>query len=176
MKIISIFYLVIFSSLFLTSANAEVVDKSPASFSIVIKAETSQSVEKAYQQFLNVSDWWDEEHSWFGSADNFYLEPKAGGCFCEVDGERQVQHMVVSYIEPNKEVRMLGGLGPLQMMAVNGAMSWSFKELESGKTLITHSYTVTGYYKEGLDTLAPIVDAVQTGQVKRLVELLSKHG
>ena len=82
--------------------------------------------------------------------------------------------MVVSYVEPNKEVRMLGGLGPLQMMAVNGAMSWSFKDLENGKTLITHRYIVTGYYDEGLDKLAPVVDAVQTGQVKRLVESLSK--
>jgi len=173
MKSIILLYITVFS-LFLTPANAEVMNKSAASFSIEIKVETGQSIETVYQQFLNVSDWWDGEHSWFGSAENFYLEPKAGGCFCEVDGDRQVQHMVVSYVEPNKEVRMLGGLGPLQMMAVNGAMSWSFKDLENGKTLITHRYTVTGYYDEGLDKLAPVVDAVQTGQVKRLVESLSK--
>jgi len=173
MKIINLIYLIVFS-LYLTSANAEVIHKSATGFSIEIKVESDQNVETVYQQFLNVSDWWDEEHSMFGSADNFYLEPKAGGCFCEIDGDRQVQHMVVSYVEPNKEVRMLGGLGPLQMMAANGAMSWKFEALENNKTLITHSYTVTGYYKEGLDILAPFVDAVQTGQVKRLVESLSK--
>jgi hypothetical protein len=31
--------------------------------------------------------------------------------------------MAVSYVEPNTELRMIGGLGPLQIMGVQGGMS-----------------------------------------------------
>jgi len=157
-----------------TPTNSEVLDKSASGFTIESSVAVDRPIEEAYQQFLNVGEWWDGDHSWFGSATNFYIEPQVGGCFCEVDGDRQAQHMVVSFIEPNQEVRMLGGLGPLQMMGVNGAMSWSFAMDENGLTTITHRYTVSGYYKDGLDKLAPIVDAVQTGQLMRLLEKLKE--
>lgn len=168
-------FIAVFLGLMLSpQLKAEVLDKSASGFVIEIKGQVEASIETSYQQFLRVGEWWDGNHSWFGSASNFYIEPRVGGCFCEVDGDRQAQHMTISFIEPNKEVRMLGGLGPLQMMAVNGAMSWSFEVGENGLTTITHRYTVTGYHKDGLDKLAPFVDDVQNGQVLRLVSKLSE--
>ncbi|NND00165.1 MAG: SRPBCC domain-containing protein [Gammaproteobacteria bacterium] len=155
------------------SANARVLEQSAAGFVIEIAAEADQPVAASYQQFLRVGEWWDGQHSWFGNADNFYIEPRAGGCFCEVDGDQQVQHMRVVYVEPNKEIRMLGGLGPLQMMAVHGAMSWTFTSGQDGQTLILHRYAVSGYHKDGLDKLAAIVDQVQSAQVERLVHRLA---
>jgi len=139
-----------------------------------IAAISERPIEEVYQQFLKINEWWDGDHSWFGSATNFYIEPRVGGCFCEVDGDKQAQHMIVTFIEPNKEIRMLGGLGPLQMMGVSGAMSWAFSVDKSGATQITHRYTVSGYHKDGLDKLAPIVDSVQGSQVARLVEKLAQ--
>ena len=164
------------ASLSVLHVNAAVLDKSVSGFIIEIQAETDQSQKLSYQQFLRIDEWWDGDHSWFGDAANFYLEPRVGGCFCEVDGDRQAHHMSVTYIEPNKEVRMIGGLGPLQMMAVSGAMSWQFKSQENGMTLIVHRYTVSGYHKDGLDKLAPIVDQVQAGQLNRLIEILDSRG
>jgi hypothetical protein len=63
---------------------------------------------------------------------------------------------------------MIGGLGPLQMLGVHGGMSWKFEEISPTETKITHQYQVVGFMKDGLDKLAPIVDGVQTIQVKAL--------
>lgn len=155
-------------------ANAEVIHQSPQGFTITIEKTVNVSAEKAYQQFLKVDQWWNSEHTWFGDAKNLYIEPKVNGCFCEVDGDKQALHMTVSYINPNKEVRMIGGLGPLQMMGIHGGMSWQFIELSPNKTQIKHQYQVVGVIQGGLDKLAPIVDKVQTIQVTGLVNALSQ--
>ena len=110
-------------------AQAEVIESSGSHFRIELKATTAAKIEESYAQFLRIHEWWNAEHSWFGKAEAFTLDPVAGGCFCEIDGNKQVMHMTVSFVNPNKEVRMLGGLGPLQMMAVTGAMTWAFKDL-----------------------------------------------
>lgn len=151
---------------------AEVLEQADNGFVIEMSAEVEASPKQAYQQFVRIGEWWDGSHSWFGKAKNFSLEPVAGGCFCEIEGARQVQHMRVSFVDPNKEVRLLGGLGPLQMMAVHGAMSWRFEATELG-TKITQRYTVSGYAKDGLGQLASVVDQVQTSQLQRLVSRLN---
>lgn len=153
--------------------HAEVLEKSGNGFIIQSSAQVKKTPAEAWQQFLNIADWWDADHSWFGDAKNFSIAAKVGGCFCEVDGERQVEHMRVSFVDPNNEIRLLGGLGPLQMMAVHGAMSWKFVTLPSGGTEIVQRYSVSGYMKGGLDQLAGVVDAVQTSQLQRLQASLS---
>ena len=166
--------LIIVSLLFspFATAIAEVIDKASNGFVMKSSVSVTQSPQQAYQQFLRIDEWWDPDHSWFGDAKNFTITAQAGGCFCEADGERQVEHMRVVYVEPNKELRMLGGLGPLQMMGVHGAMSWKFDAREEGGTTITHTYTVSGYVKDGLDQLAEVVDKVQTSQLMRLQKKL----
>lgn len=64
-----------------------------------------------------VHAWWDAANSYSGDAANFYLEPRALGCFCEkLPGGGSIAHMQVVYVEPGAVLRMLGGLGPLQGM------------------------------------------------------------
>lgn len=155
------------------ASQAEVITKSANGFAIKIEVVVEQPVEKTYQQFIKVGDWWNSDHTWFGDASKLSIEPQVNGCFCEIDGDKQALHMTVSYVEPNKEVRMIGGLGPLQMLGVHGGMSWKFEALEDNKTKITHSYQITGYMDGGLDKLAPIVDGVQAIQVKGLQEVLN---
>ena len=155
-------------------SNAAVLNSSINGFVIESRVKVDSVPERSYQQFLRINEWWDAEHSWFGSADNFSILPQVGGCFCEIDGERQVEHMRILFIEPNKEIRMLGGLGPLQMMGVHGAMSWKFLPMKNGGTEIVQRYAVTGYLDGGLDKLAEVVDRVQTSQLLRLSNKLSK--
>ena len=167
-KVVLLGLLLMFGSL----AHAEVIEKASNGFVIKIITQVDTTQEQAYRQFLSVGEWWNSDHTWFGDAGNLVIEPRAGGRFYEKDGDREVLHMTVSYVDPGRELRMTGGLGPLQMMGVHGGMSWHFKELEAGKTQITHQYHVTGFLKDGLDKLAPVVDKVQTLQVESLKKAL----
>ena len=106
-----------------------------------------------------------------GDSKNLSLDATAGGCFCETlpDGG-SVEHLRVVYVEPGKTLRLRGALGPLQSMAVAGAMTFSFEASgpSDDVTQITLTYTVGGYYPGGLDILAEAVDGVLRGQLERL--------
>jgi uncharacterized protein YndB with AHSA1/START domain len=161
--------------LFPLSVLAEVVDSSANGFTISIEREVKVNQQAAYQQFTNIEQWWIADHTYFGKSENLSLDLKAGGCFCEIEGDKQVLHMTISFVDPGNEVRMIGGLGPLQMMGVSGGMSWTFKPLENGNTKISHRYQVSGSVKGGLDKLAEIVNKVQTMQVDSLVKKFSNQ-
>ncbi len=173
MKRISIF-LAGLLSLVCVSSQAEVQKSAADGFQIQIKTTVNTTPEKAYQQFIKVNEWWSSDHSWFGDQKNFSIEAKAGGCFCEKLNDKQVLHMTVTYVEPNKELRMVGGLGPLQMMGVHGGMSWQFNAIDNGSTEIVQSYTVSGFSGLELDKLAPIVDKVQVLQQTLLTQKINQ--
>ncbi len=155
-------------------AAAELIAVDDNSFHLRVQMEVPVTPDVAYARFLEVGQWWDGNHSWFGAAGNFSLEPSAGGCFCERDGDRSALHMTVSYVNPGQEIRMVGGLGPLQGLALHGAMTFRFDTVE-GRHYVTHEYRVMGFVEGGLKPLAPVVDQVQTGQVQRLGAYIDKH-
>lgn len=138
-------------------------------FEIRIEAVVSATPETVYAQFLRVGEWWNKDHTWFGKSEGLSIEPRAGGCFCERRDDNTALHMIVSLVKVGREVRMIGGLGPLSGLGLHGAMSWSFEPAEPGMTKITHVYRVTGYYPDGLAGLATVVDSVQSQQVAGLV-------
>jgi hypothetical protein len=154
------------------NAHADVLSSGPNGFEINIERTAMVDAQTAYAQFLRVDEWWHPEHTWFGDASGLYIEPNVGGCFCEKSTDKAALHMTVSYIVPGKEVRMVGGLGPLQMMGVHGGMSWRFVAVGDSETKIIQHYQVSGFAKDGLAGLAPVVDQVQTLQHERLVSLL----
>ncbi len=79
--------------------------------------------------------------------------------------------MTVMYADLGKLLRLTGGLGPLQELAVSGTMTWA--SMQTGnKTTITLTYAVGGYAPGGLQALAPAVDAVLGAQVTRLKRLM----
>ena len=165
--------LVICALLPITNSYAEVVYAADAGFHIRVSREVKADPKTAYAQFLRVGEWWNSDHTWFGEAKNLSIEPWMGGCFCEATQGKSAIHMIVNYVDPGKQVRMTGGLGPLSSLGLDGAMSWVFEPLEDGGTRIVHSYRVTGYYPDGLKGLANIVDEVQTLQVSGLLHLLN---
>jgi hypothetical protein len=79
--------------------------------------------------------------------------------------------MVVVNVQPGKMVRLRGALGPLQSLAVDGAMTISFVPDSSG-TAIDMTYVVGGYSKEGLEKIAGPVDRVLGEQMRRLKSFL----
>jgi len=114
-----------------------------------------------------VGRWWDAAHSYSGNAANFSLDATAGGCFCERWSGGSVAHMTVVFVEPDRQLRMIGGLGPLQAMAVSGSMTFALDDDGNG-TRLHYRYAVGGWTPEGLQTMAGPVDQVQLGQLLRL--------
>lgn len=150
------------------SAQAELGHTDDYGFEVKIERTVTASQTKAYQQMLNVGQWWNKDHTWFGESDKMYIEPKVQGCFCEINGDKQALHMTVSYVDPNNEIRMIGGLGPLQSLGVHGGMSFKFEKLAEHKTKIVFNYKVVGTMQGGLKPLAPVVDKVLTLQLDNL--------
>jgi len=165
---------ILFLCLFSHSALSEVISSNTIGFQINIKRTVNVNSKQAYAQFLKIGEWWNADHTYFGQSKNLSIQAKAGGCFCEKSNGREVLHMTVSFVDPGNEIRMVGGLGPLQMMGINGGMSWKFIAINENQTDIIHHYQVSGYSKDGLEFLAPIVDKVQSLQVDSLVEKLHK--
>ena len=148
--------------------NAKVIDSTAHGFTIQHEVQIAAPVATVYRAFLDVSQWWDGNHSYSGDAANFYLRAEPGGCFCErLPGGGGVQHMAVVFVAPGQMVRMTGGLGPLQGMAVAGSMTWTWTPV-GDTTRLTLTYTVGGYRPGGLQALAGPVDGVLGQQVDRL--------
>lgn len=82
--------------------------------------------------------------------------------------------MQVVYVDPGKNLRMIGGLGPFQSMAVTGSMTIELSPAGTG-TKLELTYAVTGYAPGGMATFAPPVDSVLTQQFTRLKNYV-EHG
>ncbi len=152
-------------------AFADVQSASPGGFVLQAEAEVSASPDQAWRRLLHVERWWNGDHTYSGNARRLSLEPRAGGCWCERWGDGQsVEHMRVVLVMENEGVRTLrvvGGLGPLQELAVNGVLTFTVAPLASGAK-ITMTYRVSGDPTLGLDRLAPLVDSVLSEQFGRL--------
>ena len=120
----------------------------------------------------HIDEWWPKDHSWWNG--KFSISARAGGCFCETSGARSAEHMRVVFVDPDRTLRMTGGLGPLQGMGMFGALDWQFTSVDEAPatSTITLRYHVQGYSASGYDDLAPIVDKVQGLQLQALADFL----
>ena len=84
--------------------------------------------------------------------------------------------MEIVYLDPGKLLRMTGGLGPPQALAVNGAMTVQFAKFDDQSTKVDVTYAVGGYMDKGLDKIASSVDAVLREQFACFKTLLDADG
>jgi hypothetical protein len=151
------------------TAAADVVDRSPSGFTLRTTVAVAATPQRIYQDLLDIGSWWDAAHTYSGDAKNMTLAAQAGGCFCEKYAGGAVEHGRVVNISPNTMVRLSAALGPLQELAVTGAMTWTIAPAKQGSgSTLTLTYAVGGYAPGGLDKLADAVDAVLAQQVKLL--------
>ena len=75
--------------------------------------------------------------------------------------------MSVIYVQPGRILRLEGGLGPLQALAVTGVLTFEITT-SFPVSKLTLTYTIGGYSPNGLKNLAPVVDRVLGDQLKRL--------
>lgn len=169
-------------------ARAEVVEKSDQGF--VSGAELDipgKSPQEVWQVLVAPAGWWNPLHSWSGNSANLYLDPQAGGCFCELlpkptgapeESRRgSIEHMRVIAAMPPKLLRLSGALGPLQGEALAATLTVTLKALpgtgHNGGTQLTWSYVAGGYMRMKIDEIAPVVDKVLTEQFSRLAQTAS---
>lgn len=168
--------IIIFGALALTPALsfAEVKDSGPGGFTVKIIMEINASPDVVYQRVVhNIGDWWSSDHTFSGDAHNLSIEDRPMGCFCEkLQDHGAARHMEVIYADPGKMLRLSGGLGPLQEMAVTGSLTLTTLPAmgsgSTGRTRLSVTYAVGGYMAGGLDALAKAVDGVLAEQFTRL--------
>ena len=171
-SLIRIALVVIPTAALATPTQAEVRDASPSGFTIENSAVVAVDASTAWQALVgSVDSWWPKDHTWWGRASRLSIDARAGGCFCEIAGERQAQHMQVVFADPGKLLRMSGGLGPLQGMGLSGVLEWRLAATDKG-TRITLWYRAGGYAPDDLSKLAAVVDGVQALQLGGLANYL----
>ena len=99
-------------------ARAEVTDRSAAGFEVVEKASIAAPVSKVWDALMRPEHWWSSDHTWSHDAKNLYFDPS--GCFCEHLKHGAVRHMMIVYTDGATELRMAGGLGPMQFTGASG--------------------------------------------------------
>ena len=150
------------------AVRAAVVDVGPSGFQVEQRVEIAAPAARVWTALGEFGRWWDSQHSWSGDARNFSLELKAGACLCEaIPPAGGAHHMTVLLVRPGKEAILEGTLGPLMYSGATGHLAWALAE-KDGRTTITQTYFVGGYFKGGLDKLAAPVDGVLTQQLARL--------
>ena len=149
-------------------AHVAVLDAQPNVFVVESTATTKAAPAAVYRALIRVSKWWDPAHTWSGSAKNLSLDARAGGCFCEkLEGGGAVQHARVIWAQPGKKMKLEGAFGPLQDMAVDALLSFAL-EPDGAGTKIKLTFRSSGAFTMDSAKLAPGVDFVLSGQLKRL--------
>jgi hypothetical protein len=161
-------YLAAIALLVASPAAAEVVTTSPNGFEVRETVTLVVPADVAFASFGEIAAWWDPEHTYSGDSANLSLNLSPGGCF----GERfpkggGIEHMRVTYLDPGKRIVFSGALGPLLYEATSGVMSVEMKTAAGGSQL-TLDYRAAGFFNGGAEKLAPQVDEVLAGQLKRL--------
>ena len=154
-------------------APAKVKDATAGGFTVENEQVVPVDADTAWKALVDDIDrWWPKDHTWWGKASTLSLQARAGGCFCEIAGAKQAQHMQVTFVDPGKTLRMVGGLGPLQGMGLGGALEFRFAPADGGGTKITLYYRAGGYSPDDLSKFAPVVDQVQGLQLGGLADFL----
>lgn len=157
-------------------ASAEVKESSPSGFVIQLGIDVPRDPQQAWAMLVTPRKWWSADHSYSSDAANFSLDPRAGGCFCEVLPNKvspkaaprgSVEHMRVVYVEEPRALRMSGALGPLQAWAGTGTLTIILKP-EGAGTRVLWEYAYGGYVRGDVPALAKAVDGVLAEQVLRL--------
>lgn len=162
---------------------AEVVESDDGGFVTRDAAVVKATPKATWLALISPAKWWNSGHTWSGDAANLTMRPQAGGCFCEripedPDPERitlegSAEHMRVVQAYPERALRMVGALGPLQSEAVTGVLTIAMSEVDQG-TMIVWEYAVSGRMRYEMPVIAKAVDGVMSQQLNGLADLLGR--
>lgn len=157
-------------------AAAKVHETAPDGFVLRHGIDVSATPEATFRLLLDPAQWWSKAHSFSGDPANFSLDPRAGGCFCEILPSEvspnaaprgSVEHMRVILVDRPRALRLSGALGPLQATAASGTLTIFLRPVDGG-TRILMEYVVGGFMRGKTEALAQSVDLVLNEQVLNL--------
>jgi uncharacterized protein YndB with AHSA1/START domain len=155
-------------------AAAEVKDATPQGFTTENVEVVPVTPAAAWRALVDdVNAWWPRDHVWWKGS-TLSIDPRAGGCFCEIDGRRQARHLEVVFVDPEKTLRLSGALGPLQGMGLTGVVEFRLAPADGGGTRVVMFLRAGGYTPDDLRTLAPVVDRVNRQQLGALASHLRR--
>ena len=159
-----------------SQVRAELKDSSASGFTVENTITVPVDTKTAWRALVkDAGRWWPKDHTWWDDKGKLTIDARAGGCFCEVSGKAQAQHMTVAMVIPEELLRMRGALGPMQGMGLDGVLEFRLKALERGDgTQITMFFRNGGYTPDDLSKFAPVVDKVQALQLGGLKKLLER--
>ena len=150
------------------AARAEVVDSGPAHFRLRLEARSDDAPAAVWARLIDPSQWWSDDHTYSGDADNLSLDCGAGGLWSETWDGGAVAHGVVLACMEGRLLRLEAPFGPLQELGV--AAVWTIGLAPDGEgTAVTFDFVANGGPASGLDALAPAVDAVKGAALRSLV-------
>ncbi|TQV72949.1 hypothetical protein FLL45_15920 [Aliikangiella marina] len=159
---------------FVPNAHAEILEANEHYFSIQFEEKLPVKVERLNKQILKIEYWWHPSHTYSGKSENLYIDLKKRHCFCERLGDQGiVRHLELVNYQPNKLIRLVGGLGPLQTIPVNGVLDFSMASNSDGTTTLKVTYQVSGAVP-GLKAWPGPVEQVLKQQFERLVNKVKK--
>ena len=155
--------------------SADVVSKEAGGFQLSFRENTTVGRREVYEILVSrFSQWWDPAHTYSGNSRNLSIDLQKSCILENLPGGGFVRHMEVVYYDPRQAIlRLTGGLGPLQEMGVQGAMTFKVMTVD-GKTEIQLTYNVVGNSSLNLDRIAPVVDRVLSEQLARLADLCNR--
>lgn len=148
------------------AAQAEIVDKGAYGFRLKTVQQIAAPPAQVYAAIGAWGRWWSDAHTYSGKASNITLALAPDACLCEALPGGGVRHGVVALAIPDRQIRLLAALGPLQDEGVAAALTFNLTP-KAGGTELTVTYHVGGA-RDFLVSLAPGIDAVITEAATRL--------
>lgn len=159
---------VVVAALAASPAHGAVLGSNAGGFAVREEVEFAGSPANAWKRLIDVGSWWNPQHTYSGHSSNLTLTLSPGGCWCEkLDNGGFVRHLEVVLVIPEKTLRLTGGLGPLQGMGATGALTFTLRSASPTATTVIAEYSVVGYSREGLASIAGAVDEVLGEQLQR---------
>jgi hypothetical protein len=139
---------------------AEILEAEDGTMNLSFEVKVPLSTTEAFRRFAGEVDaWWNSSHTYSAEAAHLSMSED---CFCERWGGNVVRHLEIVQYRPGVQLRLLGGLGPLQGLPLNGVMDVLFTAADSG-TRVSLTYRVLG---RGLAGFAGPVDGVIAEQIE----------
>ena len=142
-----------FLALYALTVSAQVKAPHLGAFAFEIRATLPGTPPVIYDAITgDVTGWWD--HSMSAKPYRMYLEPKPGGCFCEIfnAGGDGVVHATVTHAERGTKLRFEGPLG-LAGHAVTNVTTYTFTPAGPDSTVLTVAVRAAGDIEENWPAL-----------------------